>query len=212
MLLSLKKVLDPIENLPLTQLVPRHPQMAGAAGQSGAASPPAVRRCRVDVTADDVLAALQYSKESYGDHFKNVPRSEALFLRTTPPGGPSPVTTYIAFPGTASMADGVIDLKFGMRTLADLDQRSRAGALHTLPGSVHVGFLTRLQHVLATTAVAEAVKKAVKAKERVVFTGHSLGGAVATLACVWALCRCAGRVDPPCSAGVCACTHLRLSP
>ncbi|KAK8598844.1 hypothetical protein V6N13_076790 [Hibiscus sabdariffa] len=53
--------------------------------------------------------------------------------------------------------------------------------------TVNEGFLRRFERILATSSLQTEVEKAILEKRKIVFTGHSSGGAVAILATVWFL-------------------------
>ena len=127
------------------------------------------------------MLAMALAKKCYK------PRVEALVRRVDATGSdpPAPATVFIAFPGTKTGDDVVTDLQLGMQALASLKARSPAGALSTLPGSVHSGFLHRLVHVLTTSSVAEDVEDAVKS---LVTVSSSPGTLSAALWPPWRAC------------------------
>jgi len=55
-------------------------------------------------------------------------------------------------------------------------------ALQALPGNVHSGFKNRFESIASDEAYEQDLKQALNQASKILFTGHSLGAAIASLA------------------------------
>ena len=138
----------------------------------------------INVTNDELRLALSAALKSYpGPH--NTDR-RGHFRHTSPDINGKP-TEIFAFPGSHNLGDWVTNFEFKQCMLSDVhDLQPHFAGVSTL---VHKGFAERLGIILQTKTYREKLDAAVAANKRIIFTGHSLGGAVATLAALTLLYR-----------------------
>ncbi|TYH40336.1 hypothetical protein ES332_D12G240100v1 [Gossypium tomentosum] len=103
----------------------------------------------------------------------------------------------ISFPGSWSVGDWFTQQPFGemkidgSELLCPKGNDKVATSLRSIGrdelASANKGFLTRFEMILAKFSLQTEVEKAIKEKKKIVFTGHSSGGAIAILTTVWFL-------------------------
>ncbi|CAN1784938.1 Protein EDS1L [Linum perenne] len=92
-----------------------------------------------------------------------------------------------SFPGSWNLEDWISKPPFGE---VEVDLKLFPSVLYIglrEPGSVNEAFLRRFRSVLTSPQFILEVEKATRENKKVVFTGHSLGGAIAILATIWFL-------------------------
>eukprot|EP01018_Ginkgo_biloba_P029721 Gb_18098 [translate_table: standard] len=96
---------------------------------------------------------------------------------------------FVAFPGTRNVKDIITDSKFGECEINRNNQffSSLKDSATDEPALVHKGFLDRFLKIFPSSEIENEVQKAQGENKRIVFAGHSLGGAIASLATLWAL-------------------------
>ena len=97
--------------------------------------------------------------------------------------------SIFAFAGSHNMGDWVSNSEFKQCTASQ--EEALLPYFSGLDGCVHQGWATRLGAVLTSSSFKRELEDAVTSGKRIIFTGHSLGGAVATLAALMLLNRCA---------------------
>eukprot|EP01018_Ginkgo_biloba_P029711 Gb_22765 [translate_table: standard] len=99
---------------------------------------------------------------------------------------------FVAFPGTRNVEDIITDSKFGECEINRDNENeqlfpSLKNSTNDKPALVHKGFLIRFLQILRSSEIENEVQKAQGENKRIVFAGHSLGGAIASLATLWML-------------------------
>eukprot|EP01018_Ginkgo_biloba_P033519 Gb_34241 [translate_table: standard] len=96
----------------------------------------------------------------------------------------------IAFPGTTTINEIITDSKFGLCEITAACNElfsSLKNARTDEPGLVHKGFLDRFLSIQRTSQLENEILGEANQDKTIVLTGHSVGGAVATLATLWIL-------------------------
>lgn len=116
--------------------------------------------------------------------------SASLFLLHSFPH-PSP-TSIFAFPGSWSAEDWIAGdgACFGETEVDSSLFPSLRSIGNDVAARVNMAFLRSFQRLLATSRLQSEVHRAIVEKKRIVFTGHSSGGAIAVLATIWLLEQC----------------------
>eukprot|EP01018_Ginkgo_biloba_P029750 Gb_40574 [translate_table: standard] len=99
---------------------------------------------------------------------------------------------FVAFPGTRNVKDIITDSNFGECEISRDNENkhlfpSLKESTNDKPALVHKGFLIRFLEILRSPELKTEVQKAQGENKRIVFAGHSLGGAIASLATLWIL-------------------------
>ncbi|KAJ0965529.1 hypothetical protein J5N97_026667 [Dioscorea zingiberensis] len=97
--------------------------------------------------------------------------------------------SIFAFAGSWSVDDW-IDGEHGAFGVSKIDSSlfpSLKNLVRDAPAAVNMAFLRSFQMLLKTSRLEVEISKAAAEKKRIVFTGHSSGGAIAVLATVWLL-------------------------
>ncbi|KAE8670931.1 zinc finger CCCH domain-containing protein 5-like isoform X1 [Hibiscus syriacus] len=101
---------------------------------------------------------------------------------------------FFSFPGSWSAAHWFTRQSFGEIKVDQSDLQGKDKVATSLRSvgrdelaTVNEGLLRRFEWILATSSLPTEVEKAILEKRKIVFTGHSSGGAVAILATVWFL-------------------------
>ena len=130
---------------------------------------------------EELRAALIASLESY----KMLPDRESNYFPREVEG--SRDTSIFAFPGSHNVEDWVSNFEFEQCLASEesILQPHFAG----LSGHVHKGFARRLGTIVRDSKLMGEIDTALTSSKRIIFTGHSLGGAVATLAALMLLNR-----------------------
>ena len=134
------------------------------------------------VSNTELRAALHAALDSYGV----LPDLPSNYLHTTLTYSGN-TTSIFAFAGSHNMDDWVLNSEFQQCTASE--EGSLQPHLEGLRGRVHAGFARRLGAIIAGGNFLSEIDKVLDCSNRVIFTGHSLGGAVATLAAIMVLNR-----------------------
>ena len=130
--------------------------------------------------------ALHYADLSYKPVIGSNQHLSFLVKQTPRPSN----ITFIAFPGSHNSADWAVNANFAAVTATSIVSADSSQNV-----MVHKGFLQRFLQLLngATNkeghTLPQVLQRARQEESSVIFTGHSLGGAVASLATIWALHR-----------------------
>ena len=138
----------------------------------------------INVSNDELLLAPSAALESYpGPHDTDLPSN---FVHRSRNINGRAIEVF-AFPGSHNLGDWVTNFEFKQCMLSDVhDLQPHFAGVSTL---VHKGFAERLGITMQAGTYKEKLDAAVAANKRIIFTGHSLGGAVATLAALTLLYR-----------------------
>ena len=161
-----------------------------------ATQPPSAAAMQPKALISNVL--LQACLQAADDSYRVQPDLPSKFLHHAPAGA---ATSIFAFPGSHTMGDWVLNADFQQEPAAVL------GAALT-GGRVHTGFARRALEVMGGGGFEAELAGAVAAGNAVIFTGHSLGGAVATLATLVLLSRQAPRCRERVCSMLSAVSHL----
>ncbi|XP_008799122.2 protein EDS1B-like [Phoenix dactylifera] len=117
---------------------------------------------------------------------------------------PSPSSIF-AFPGSWSAEDWISGdrASFGETEVDSSLFPSLKSIGNDVAARVNMAFFRSFQRLLATSRLQSEVHRAIVEKKRIVFTGHSSGGAIAALATIWLLEQCfkfdnSSQVNPFC--------------
>ena len=130
----------------------------------------------------ELRAALRAALDSY----EILPDLPSNYLHTTLTCCGN-TTSIFAFAESHNMDDWVLNSEFQQCTASE--EGSLQPHLEGLRGRVHKGFARRLGAIVASGSFLSEIDKVLDCSNRVIFAGHSLGGAVATLAALMVLNR-----------------------
>ncbi len=126
-------------------------------------------------TPDDMHAEAKHGKQSAEKAGKFFPKSGCTIVQWHNPSSKinNKSTLFVACKGSSSMADFAKDAQAGPRLALSLY------GLEGVPGNIHTGFVEHI--IYEIREIIETIKHLSKGFQQIVFTGHSLGGASATL-------------------------------
>lgn len=100
---------------------------------------------------------------------------------------PSMEVAIFAFPGSWEVSDWYHDDRFGETEVDRKLFKSLCRIGENRPAKVNAAFLKRFQDLLNDSTFKSEVEKAVNTNKKILFTGHSYGGAIASFATLWIL-------------------------
>ncbi|CAH1428421.1 unnamed protein product [Lactuca virosa] len=92
-----------------------------------------------------------------------------------------------AFPGSWVVSDWYHDDSFGETEVDRNLFKSMCRIGENRPAKVNAAFLKKFQDLLSDPTFKSEVEKAVNTNNKILFTGHSYGGAIASFATLWIL-------------------------
>ena len=126
---------------------------------------------------DDLLSkeVLQSCWEAADKSYAVMPDIASKFLHCKHISHTGAVSSIFAFPGSHNLADWEVNTDFQQESASVL-------AAKLADCKVHAGFARRVMLILDSSDFKDELTKAIAASNAIIFTGHSLGGAVAVLA------------------------------
>ncbi|KAL4566568.1 hypothetical protein LXL04_030686 [Taraxacum kok-saghyz] len=136
---------------------------------------------KLSLSNDLTKAAYFLSMEA---HKQNQP-----FITNTKKHAPSSSmeVSIFAFPGSWEVNDWYDNDLFGETNVDCNLFKSLRRIGENRPAKVNAAFLTKFQHLLSNSNFQSEVDKAVNEGKKILFTGHSYGGAIASFATLWML-------------------------